>query len=344
MCTTIQKFCPEEKGDRDPLLSDRRNIVVIADEAHRSQYDFIDGYARHMRDALPNALFIGFTGTPIELADASTRAVFGDHISVYGIQRAVDDEATVPMITTLRAPTIRKLVNAGAVTASLFDQRNLAEITSDEFRGERLIVSRNPPLAAERQRKRDELLAATDKELEPIVAATRRSNQPLRGAADIGIRVGKVINRYKMGEALRDRHHRRALHLSPRRGEDRRRLIICPERPRPRMLTVFPEGGRQRAGDDRAVAGSGDGDVSERVRQLADVAGSGLRRRAAQRGVVLRLRGVGRHGAPHAASAADRRPARGAEKVVSDSPGHHVRRTRRIMGCVSSNVPTCGRA
>ena len=95
--TTIQKFFPAEKGDRHPLLSDRRNIVVIADEAHRSQYDFIDGYARHMRDALPNASFIGFTGTPVELADASTRAVFGDHISVYDIQRAVDDEATVPI-------------------------------------------------------------------------------------------------------------------------------------------------------------------------------------------------------------------------------------------------------
>ena len=95
--TTIQKFFPEEKGDRHPLLSSRRNIVVIADEAHRSQYDFIDGYARHMRDALPNASFIGFTGTPIELADASTRAVFGDHISVYDIQRAVEDGATVPI-------------------------------------------------------------------------------------------------------------------------------------------------------------------------------------------------------------------------------------------------------
>ena len=95
--TTIQKFFPEEKGDRHPLLSSRRNLVVIADEAHRSQYDFIDGYARHMRDALPNASFIGFTGTPIELADASTRAVFGDHISVYDIQRAVEDGATVPI-------------------------------------------------------------------------------------------------------------------------------------------------------------------------------------------------------------------------------------------------------
>ena len=95
--TTIQKFFPEEKGDRHPRLSARRNIVVIADEAHRSQYDFIDGFARHMRDALPNASFIGFTGTPIELRDANTRAVFGDYISVYDIQRAVEDEATVPI-------------------------------------------------------------------------------------------------------------------------------------------------------------------------------------------------------------------------------------------------------
>ena len=95
--TTIHKFFPEEKGDRHPTLSERRNIVVIADEAHRSQYDFIDGYARHMRDALPHASFIGFTGTPIELQDASTRAVFGDYISIYDIQRAVQDGATVPI-------------------------------------------------------------------------------------------------------------------------------------------------------------------------------------------------------------------------------------------------------
>ncbi len=95
--TTIQKFFPEEKGDRHSVLSERSNIVVIADEAHRSQYDFIDGFARHMRDALPNASFVGFTGTPIETTDANTRAVFGDYISVYDIQRAVQDGATVPI-------------------------------------------------------------------------------------------------------------------------------------------------------------------------------------------------------------------------------------------------------
>ncbi|MGQ0603690.1 MAG: type I restriction endonuclease subunit R, partial [Anaerolineales bacterium] len=95
--TTVHKFFPEERGDRYPLLSDRRNIIVIADEAHRSQYDFVDGYARHMHDALPNASFVGFTGTPIELTDRNTRAVFGDYISIYDIQRAVQDGATVPI-------------------------------------------------------------------------------------------------------------------------------------------------------------------------------------------------------------------------------------------------------
>ncbi len=100
--TTIQKFFPEAKGGRYPVLSERRNVVVIADEAHRSQYDFIDGFARHMRDALPNASFIGFTGTPIELKDANTRAVFGDYISTYDIQRAMEDGATVPIYYTSR--------------------------------------------------------------------------------------------------------------------------------------------------------------------------------------------------------------------------------------------------
>ena len=95
--TTIQKFFPEERGNEFPCLSERRNIVVIADEAHRSQYDFIDGFARHMRDALPGASFVAFTGTPIELADKSTRGVFGDYISIYDIQRAVEDGATVPI-------------------------------------------------------------------------------------------------------------------------------------------------------------------------------------------------------------------------------------------------------
>ena len=106
--TTIQKFSPEE-GERDfPLLTDRRNVVVIADEAHRSQYGFKAkvaaktgeisyGFAKYLRDALPNASFIGFTGTPIEADDVNTPAVFGEYIDIYDISRAVEDGATVPI-------------------------------------------------------------------------------------------------------------------------------------------------------------------------------------------------------------------------------------------------------
>ena len=105
--TTIHKFMPE-RGEEMPELSGRQNIVVIADEAHRSQYGFGGkvnektgqmsyGFASNLRDALPNASFIGFTGTPVEKTDANTRAVFGDYISIYDIQRAVADQATVPI-------------------------------------------------------------------------------------------------------------------------------------------------------------------------------------------------------------------------------------------------------
>ncbi len=106
--TTIQKFALQKDESRFPVLSDRDNIVVIADEAHRSQYGFdamLDnetgqfkyGYAQHLRDAVPNATFIGFTGTPIESADKDTRSVFGDYISIYDIEDAVRDGATVPI-------------------------------------------------------------------------------------------------------------------------------------------------------------------------------------------------------------------------------------------------------
>ncbi len=100
--TTIQKFMPFEANaltvaESSEALSKRRNIIVIADEAHRSQYDFIDGYARYLRDALPNASFIGFTGTPVESGDRNTQAVFGDYVDIYDIRQAVIDKATVPI-------------------------------------------------------------------------------------------------------------------------------------------------------------------------------------------------------------------------------------------------------
>jgi len=106
--TTVQKFVPGKDENQFPRLTERTNIVVIADEAHRSQYGFsavLDkksgrykyGFAKHLRDALPNATFVGFTGTPVESEDKDTRAVFGDYVSIYDIQDAVDDGATVPI-------------------------------------------------------------------------------------------------------------------------------------------------------------------------------------------------------------------------------------------------------
>jgi type I restriction enzyme R subunit len=109
--STIQKF-GLSKDERDagiafPLLSERLNIVVMVDEAHRSNYDFIDGFARHLRDGLPNATFIGFTGTPIEAKDRSTTAVFGDVIDTYDLTQAVEDGATVKVLYEARLAKVR---------------------------------------------------------------------------------------------------------------------------------------------------------------------------------------------------------------------------------------------
>lgn len=114
--TTLQKFAPGEDGDRNPVLTDRRNVIVVADEAHRSQYGFSEklddrgqlkaGLAKHLRDALPGATFLGFTGTPIEASDKSTRAVFGDYIDIYDLTRAVEDGTTVKIFYESRLAKI----------------------------------------------------------------------------------------------------------------------------------------------------------------------------------------------------------------------------------------------
>ena len=152
--TTIQKFFPEERGDTHPTLSERRNIVVIADEAHRSQYDFIDGYARHMRDALPNASFVGFTGTPIELQDANTRAVFGDYISIYDIQRSVEDGATVP----------------------IYYESRLAKLTLDEHERPRIDTEFEEATEGEEVDRREKLKTKWA-QLEAVVGAEKRVKQ-----------------------------------------------------------------------------------------------------------------------------------------------------------------------
>jgi len=125
--TTIQKFFPEETEATYPLLSERRNIVVIADEAHRSQYDFIDGFAKHMRDALKNASFIGFSGTPIEKEDKNTQAVFGNYVDIYDIKQAVDDGATVRIYYESR---LAKIELASADKKILDEQ--IEEVTEDD--------------------------------------------------------------------------------------------------------------------------------------------------------------------------------------------------------------------
>lgn len=114
--TTLQKFAPGQDGDMNPVLTDRRNVVVVADEAHRSQYGFEEtldtqgrlkaGLAKHLRDALPGATFLGFTGTPIESNDRSTRAVFGDYVDIYDLTRAVEDGATVKIFYESRLAKI----------------------------------------------------------------------------------------------------------------------------------------------------------------------------------------------------------------------------------------------
>ena len=135
--TTVQKFALLEDEKHHPVLNSRHNIVVISDEAHRSQYglkatlsadgQYKFGYAKHMRDALPSASFIGFTGTPISQEDKDTRAVFGGYVSIYDIQDAVDDGATVPIYYESR---LAKLDLNHAEIAELSDQ--VDEVVEDE--------------------------------------------------------------------------------------------------------------------------------------------------------------------------------------------------------------------
>lgn len=137
--STIQKFglSKEEKdaGTAFPTLSERVNIVVMVDEAHRSNYDFIDGFARHLRDGLPNATYIGFTGTPIESADKSTKQVFGDYIDVYDLTQAVADGATVKV---LYEPRLAKVELPKATLEQLDDAFALATSGTEDEARERL--------------------------------------------------------------------------------------------------------------------------------------------------------------------------------------------------------------
>lgn len=139
--TTLQKFSPETGGDTNPILTDRSNVVVVADEAHRSQYGFSEtlaadgslrsGLAKHLRDALPGATYLGFTGTPIESGDKSTRAVFGDYIDVYDLTRAVEDGATVKIFYESRLAKVALDDSAHDMIDQLVDEAT-AEVDETE--------------------------------------------------------------------------------------------------------------------------------------------------------------------------------------------------------------------
>ena len=138
--TTLQKFGrsldERESGAEHPLLSDRRNIVVIVDEAHRSHYDDLDGYARHLADALPRATLIAFTGTPISEIDRNTRAVFGDYIDIYDLSRAVADGATVPVFFEPRL--VKVGFSDGVTTDDLDRAADEASVGLDDVERERI--------------------------------------------------------------------------------------------------------------------------------------------------------------------------------------------------------------
>jgi Transposase DDE domain len=164
-------------------------------------------------DGCPIAIevFEGSTADPMTLTSQVTKLKerFGlDHVVLVGDRgmitqaRITEDLTTAGLdwITALRAPAIRALRDAGALQMSLFDDRDIASITSPDFPGERLIVCRNQALAAERARKREELLAVTERELARIAAVVARKRQPLRGAAEIGLEVGAVLNKHKMAK------------------------------------------------------------------------------------------------------------------------------------------------
>ena len=112
------------------------------------------------------------------------------------IDDTLRDEQGVGWITALRADNIKKLASQGEIQMTLFDEQNLAEITSEDYPGERLVVCRNPALADNRRNRCEQLLIATEKELEKIVVATSRKRSPLRGQDNIGVRVGKVLGKY----------------------------------------------------------------------------------------------------------------------------------------------------
>ena len=187
-------------------------------------------------DGCPVAIevFDGNTGDPKTLApqiEKLKQRFHLDHVVLVGDRGMITEAritedikaAGLDWITALRAPAIKELLNSGALQLTLFDQRDMASITSPDFPGERLIVCRNPDLAAERSRKREDLLAATENDLARIKTAVERKRNPLRGTAEIALAVGEVLNTHKMRKHFDLDITDDGLQLRPQDRRDRRR-------------------------------------------------------------------------------------------------------------------------
>jgi type I restriction enzyme, R subunit len=191
--TTIQKF--QERGHS---VSPRTNIVVLADEAHRSQYGLLEGGARWMRDTLPNATFVGFTGTPLELDDRSTRAVFGEYADIYDVQQAIEDAATVPIYYEMRL--VRLLVDEAGIAAA---ERELGEVASAEEEGLEVPSSVELPL--------EELVGAHERlrvVAQEIVDHFEKRSEVIEGKALVACMSRTIcVNLYDEIRALRPSWH-----------------------------------------------------------------------------------------------------------------------------------------
>ena len=334
--------------------------IVIADEAHRSQYDFVDGFARHLRDALPNATFIGFTGTPIELDDRDTRSVFGDYIDVYDIQRAVEDGATVPIYYESRlaqarpeaggAAEARRGVRGGDRGRGGAAARE-AEVEVGAARGRR---RRREAARADRRRPRRALRAAArgdgrqgdDRLHEPAdlrrpvrrdrraaarVARRRRRRGRDQGRHDrLGDRTRPSGSRTSARKARREALAKRVQgSRRPARARDRARHVAD------RLRRAVPAHDVRRQADARARADAGDRARQPRLPRQAGRAGRRLprpRRRPAQGARDLHRERRSRDGRRSTRSEAVARDAREARGLPRHLPRLRLRRASTTPG------------
>lgn len=285
--STLQKFRPGEDGDENPVLTDRRNVIVIADEAHRSQYGFSEyldskgqlraGLAKHLRDALPGATYLGFTGTPIESNDKSTRSVFGDYVDVYDLTRAVEDGATVrifyePRLIKVELPE-DELKNLDELADEITEQVEEDAATAAKSRWSRLeaIVGADARLVIEAQfivdnwEKRRE--AAFGKGM--IVVMSRRiavklyekivalrpewhSDDPTQGKIKV-VMTGSAADPAEFQPHIHDKQTRRDLKLRAKNPDDSLELVIV----RDMWLTGFDAPSMHTMYVDKPMRGAG---------------------------------------------------------------------------------------